>query len=47
MIDCIDYYLFHKKNFGKKNVTLRDPRHGTLALDMEPSTPDPRPSTKR
>ena len=30
-----------KKVFGKKNVTL-DPRHGTLALDMEPSTPDPR-----
>ena len=25
----------------KKNVTL-DPRHGTLALDMEPSTLDPR-----
>ena len=30
-----------KKKFGKKNVTL-DPRHGTLALDMEPSTLDPR-----
>ena len=28
-----------KKKFGKKNVTL-DPRHGTLALDMEPSTLD-------
>ena len=40
-IDCIEYYLFQKKN-----VTL-DPRHGTLALDMEPSTLDPRPSTKR
>ena len=26
---------------GKKYVTL-DPRHGTLALDMEPSTLDPR-----
>ena len=26
-----------KKIFGKKNVTL-DPRYGTLALDMEPST---------
>ena len=32
---------FSKINFGKKNVTL-DPRHGTLALDMEPSTLDPR-----
>ena len=32
---------FSKKKFGKKNVTL-DPRHGTLALDMEPSTLDPR-----
>ena len=30
-----------KKKFGKKNVTL-DPRHGTLALDLEPSTLDPR-----
>ena len=30
-----------KKNFGKKNFTL-DPRHSTLALDMEPSTLDPR-----
>ena len=30
-----------KKKIGKKNVTL-DPRHGTLALDMEPSTLDPR-----
>ena len=40
-IDCIDYYLFQKKKFVKKNVTL-DPRHGTLALDMEPSTLDPR-----
>ena len=29
------------KNLEKKNVTL-DPRHGTLALDMEPSTLDPR-----
>ena len=29
-----------KKVFGKKNVTL-DPRHGTLAFDMEPSTLDP------
>ena len=29
-----------KKKIGKKNVTL-DPRHGTLALDMEPSTLDP------
>ena len=28
-----------KKKFGKKNVTL-DPRLGTLALDMEPSTLD-------
>ena len=35
-----------KKKFGKKNVTL-DPRLGTLALDMKPSTLDPRPSTKR
>ena len=34
------YYLFQKKNW-KKNVTL-DPRHGTLALDMELSTLDPR-----
>ena len=32
---------FSKKNFGKKNVTL-DPQNGTLALDMEPSTLDPR-----
>ena len=30
-----------KKKFGKKNVTL-DPRHGTLALDLQPSTLDPR-----
>ena len=30
-----------KKKMEKKNVTL-DPRHGTLALDMEPSTLDPR-----
>ena len=30
-----------KKNLEKKNVTL-DPRLGTLALDMEPSTLDPR-----
>ena len=30
-----------KKKIGKKNVTL-DPRHGTLALDLEPSTLDPR-----
>ena len=32
-----------KQNFGKKKkkVTL-DPRHGTLALDLEPSTLDPR-----
>ena len=28
-----------KKVLEKKNVTL-DPRHGTLALDMEPSTLD-------
>ena len=38
-IDCIDYYLFKNKNLEKKNVTL-DPRHGTLALDMKPSTLD-------
>ena len=38
--DCIDYYLFQKK-LEKKNVTL-DPPHGTLALDMEPSTLDPK-----
>ena len=31
---------FSKKKIGKKNVTL-DPRHGILALDMEPSTLDP------
>ena len=31
---------FSKKKL-EKNVTL-DPRHGTLALDMEPSTLDPR-----
>ena len=30
-----------KKKIGKKNVAL-DPRHGTLALDMETSTLDPR-----
>ena len=30
-----------KKNWGKKTVAL-DPRHGTLTLDMEPSTLDPR-----
>ena len=30
---------FSKKKIAKKNVTL-DPRHGTLALDMEPSTLD-------
>ena len=30
-----------KKKKWKKNVTF-DPRHGTLALDMEPSTLDPR-----
>ena len=41
-IDCIDYYLFQKKNFGKKKMlpSTLDPRHGTLALDMEPSTLD-------
>ena len=32
---------FPKKKFWKKKVTL-DPRHGTLALDLEPSTLDPR-----
>ena len=32
---------FPKKKNWKKNVTL-DPRHGTLALDMKPSTLDPR-----
>ena len=33
---------FYKKNIlEKKNVTL-DPRRGTLALDMEPSTLDAR-----
>ena len=33
---------FSKKNIlEKKNVTL-DPRHGILALDMEPSTLHPR-----
>ena len=31
---------FSKKKKLEKNVTL-DPRHGTLALDMEPSTLDP------
>ena len=30
-----------KKKIGKNNVTL-DPRHNNLALDMEPSTLDPR-----
>ena len=30
-----------KKKKWKKNVTL-NPRHATLALDMEPSTLDPR-----
>ena len=30
-----------KKFLEKKNVTP-DPRHGTLALDLEPSTLDPR-----
>ena len=30
-----------KKILEKKKVTL-DPRHGTLALDLEPSTLDPR-----
>ena len=44
-IDCIDYYLFQKKKIGKKYVTL-DPRHGTLALHMEPSTLDPRQKDK-
>ena len=29
-----------KKTIGEKTVTL-DPRNGTLALDMEPSTLDP------
>ena len=32
---------FSKKKKLEKNVTL-DPRHGTLALDMEPSTLHPR-----
>ena len=31
----------NKKKLEKKNVTL-DPRHGTLALDLQPSTLDPR-----
>ena len=30
-----------KNHIYSVNVTL-DPRHGTLALDMEPSTLDPR-----
>ena len=30
---------FSEKKNWKKNVTL-DPRHGTLALDMKPSTLD-------
>ena len=34
-----------KKKIGKKYVTL-DPRHGTLALDMETSTLDPRQKDK-
>ena len=34
-----------KKKLEKKNVTL-DPRHGTRALDMEPSTLD-RPQKDR
>ena len=38
-IDCIDHYYLFKKKKLEKNVTL-DPRHGTLALDMEPSTLD-------
>ena len=33
---------FSKKKFGKKKNVSLDPRHGTLALDMEPSTLDPR-----
>ena len=36
---------FSKKKIGKKNFTL-DPRHGTLALNMEPSTLDPRQKDK-
>ena len=32
---------FSKQKNWKKNVTL-DPQHGTVALDMEPLTLDPR-----
>ena len=41
-IDCIDYHLFQNKKKKKKKIVTLDPRHGTLALDMEPSTLDPR-----
>ena len=41
LIALIITFSTKKKKNWKKNVTL-DPRHGTLALDMEPSTLDPR-----
>ena len=37
LIASIITFSKKKKKIGKKNVTL-DPRLGTLALDMEPST---------
>ena len=41
LIASIITFSKKKKTLEKKNVTY-DPRHGTLALDMEPSTLEPR-----
>ena len=44
LIASIITFSKKKKKLENTIVTL-DPRHGALALDMQPSTLDPRPST--